>query len=124
MPVLQPTLDRHIVTRYCEAAEDAIRARVEISRRGLVIDEVIPDPRGGVAGYRPVLNPAEGALRRADRVLTELGDRLGLSPASRARLGLTISQAELAQSEAQRILSGMFRPPAVDAEGEDDDDDL
>ncbi len=121
MPVLQPVLDRHVVIRYCEAAEDAVRARIEIQQRGLVIDEPIPDPRGGVAGYRAVINPAEAALRRADKVMTELGDRLGLSPAARARLGLTISQAELADAEGRRILAGMFRSPLIDIEEEDDD---
>ena len=110
LPILSPALDGHSVQRYCEAADDASRARAEIAGRGLVIDEVILDPRGGPGGTRAVLNPAEAALRRADKVLDGLGDRLGLSPASRARLGLVISQTELASAEANRILSGMFVP--------------
>jgi P27 family predicted phage terminase small subunit len=120
MPVLNPRLDAHEVCRYCDAAEDAARARAEVDQRGLVFEEVIPDPRGGVAGSRVVLNPAEAALRRADKVLTELGDRLGLTPAARARLGLVINAAELAGVEAERILGSMFRPTAIDVEGDED----
>jgi P27 family predicted phage terminase small subunit len=116
MPVLSPRLDLHSVTRYCEAAEDAVRARAEVEKRGLLIDEPMADPRGGILGYKAVLNPAEAALRRADKVVTELGDRLGLTPAARARLGLVISQAELAGAEAGRILSAMFVPAAFDIE--------
>jgi len=109
MPVLNPVIDAYEVGRYCSAAEDAARARAELGKRGLVLEEVIPDPRGGVAGHRVVVNPAEAALRRADRLLTDLSDRLGLTPAARARLGLTINAAELAGAEADRILGSMFR---------------
>ena len=116
LPILSPKLDAHSVLRYCEASEDAVRARAEIENRGLVIDEVIADPRGGVLGHRAVLNPAEQSLRRADKVVTELGDRLGLTPAARARLGLVVNQAELARAEAGRILGSMFRPPVIEAE--------
>lgn len=119
LPILSPSLDGHSVLRYCEAAEDASKARAEVEARGLVLDEPIPDPRGGVVGYRAVLNPAEAALRRADKVVTELADRLGLSPASRARLGLVISQTELAAAEANRILNGMFIPAVIDMEDDE-----
>jgi phage terminase small subunit len=56
------------------------------------------------------LNPAEAALRRADKVLDGLGDRLGLSPQSRARLGVVISHTQLAQAQADRLIGTMFRP--------------
>ena len=118
-PFLNAELDRHSVLRYCEASEDAVKARAEVDARGLVIEEAISDPRGGIAGHRVVLNPAEAAFRRADKVVTELGDRLGLTPAARARLGLTINQAELAGAEADRILSRMFTIPVIDVEEED-----
>jgi phage terminase small subunit len=63
-----------------------------------------------------VINPAEAALRRADKVLLELGDRLGLSPASRARLGLVINQAALASAEASRLLDNMYQADVIDIE--------
>ncbi len=117
MPIFSPRIDGHSVTRYCEAADDAAAARAEVDKRGLILDEVIPDPRGGVVGHRAVINPAEMALRRADKVLTELGDRLGLNPAARARLGLVINQAELASAEANRILGSIFTAHVIE-EGE------
>jgi P27 family predicted phage terminase small subunit len=116
MPVLSTKADLHSVTRYCEAADDSVRARVEVEKRGLLIDEPMTDPRGGILGLQGRLKPAEAGLRRADKVVTELGDRLGLTPAARARLGLVISQAELAGAEAGRILSSMFVPDVMDIE--------
>jgi P27 family predicted phage terminase small subunit len=116
MPILSPKIDGHSVTRYCEAADDASRARAEIEARGLLIDEVLADPRGGILATKVVLNPAEQALRRADKVMTELSDRLALSPAARARLGLVVNTAELAGAEAGRILGTMFTPAVIDVE--------
>jgi hypothetical protein len=43
-------------------------------------------------------------------VLDGLGDRLGLSPQSRARLGVVISHTQLAQAQADRLIGTMFRP--------------
>jgi phage terminase small subunit len=56
------------------------------------------------------------ALKNAEKTMTELSDRLGLSPASRARLGLTISLGALAAAEAGRVLTAMYSPPVIDAE--------
>ena len=103
LPILSPQLDYHAVSQYCAAADDAVRARASLTERGLVIDEVVGDARGGSLGTRATLNPAEAALRRADKVLIELGDRLGLSPAARARLGLVLNQAALASAEASTL---------------------
>lgn len=116
LPILSPKLDHHSVLRYCEASEDAVRARAEVEKRGLIIDEPMADPRGGILGYKAVLNPAEAAQRRADKVVTELGDRLGLTPASRARLGLIINSAALASAEASRLLDSMYAAEVIDIE--------
>jgi HK97 family phage prohead protease len=94
LPILSPKLDHSAVLSFCLASEDAVRARAAIDEHGLLISEAVGDARGGALGQRLVLNPAEAALRRADKVLLELGDRLGLSPASRARLGLVLSLTE------------------------------
>ena len=50
--ILSPLIDGHTVRRYCDAADDAAEARAVISERGLVLDEVLADPRGGVIGSR------------------------------------------------------------------------
>jgi P27 family predicted phage terminase small subunit len=118
LPILAPQLDATTVLRYCMASEDAVRARAAIDAHGLVISEVIGDARGGELGHRLVINPAEAALRRCDKVLLELGDRQGLSPASRARLGLVINQAALASAEASRLLDNMFTADVIDIETE------
>jgi P27 family predicted phage terminase small subunit len=113
LPVLSPRIDRHSVERYCEAADDAAAARLEISARGVVLDEVLGDAKGGSLGTRAALNPAVLALKNSERTMTELADRLGLSPASRARLGLTISLGALAAAEAGRVLGTMYSPVDV-----------
>lgn len=115
LPILSPLIDGFSVQRYCQAADDAAAARAVISERGLVLDEALADPRGGVIGSRAALNPAVMALKNAERTLSELAGTLGLTPASRARLGLTISLAELASAEAGRVLNTMFLPPVIDA---------
>jgi P27 family predicted phage terminase small subunit len=114
LPILSPQLDGHTVCRYAEASDDASAARAEIETHGVVLTEIIADPRGGVLGHKSVSNPALAALRHSDKVLTELADRLGLSPASRARLGLVISQTELAAAEASSILGRMWAPGTID----------
>jgi P27 family predicted phage terminase small subunit len=116
LPILAPQLDATTVLRYCQVSEDAVRARSAIDEHGLVINEVVGDARGGALGHRLVLNPAEAALRRCDKVLLELGDRLGLSPASRARLGLVVNQAALANAEASRLLDNMYGADVIDIE--------
>ncbi len=50
--------------------------------------------------YEP--NPAEAMLRRADKALDALTDRLGLVPLSRGRLGLAALDAT---DRAERILT-------------------
>ena len=125
MPILHRDLDRHTVTRYCDIAVDAIRARDAVELLGLLIEQPIVSPSGSVVGTKYVLNPAEAALRRADKALDSLADRLGLSPTARARLGVEISQTQLAQANADRVLAGLFQTassPLLDLNGTDDED--
>ena len=78
-----------------------------------------------MVGTKYVLNPAEAALRRADKALDALADRLGLSPTARARLGVEISQTQLAQANADRVMAGLFQtasPTLLDLNGTDDED--
>jgi P27 family predicted phage terminase small subunit len=119
LPVLSPRIDHSSVLRYCQVSEDAARARAAVQEHGLVIDEIVGDARGGSLGTRLALNPAEAALRRCDRVLLELARDLGLTPASRARLGLTISLGALAAAEAGRVLGTMYAPSPVDIEADE-----
>lgn len=118
LPILAPQLDATTVLRYCQVSEDVVRAREAIDEHGLLISEIVGDARGGALGTRWVINPAEQALRRCDKILLDLSDRLGLSPASRARLGLTLNQAALASAEASRLLDNMYQADVVDIRGD------
>ena len=48
-------------------------------------------------------------LRALDKQLDALCDRLGLVPAARARLGLTLTSAEKQRAEVQALLEGRFK---------------
>ena len=68
--------------------DDMAQARAEIERDGLTLRQPVVSPRGEVIGERTVINPAEGALRRAQRRLEALLTQLALTPTARRRLGL------------------------------------
>ncbi len=87
-PMLLPKLDVVTVERFCRLVDERAAIAAELAR-GVLLEEVIPDPRGGIAGTRVVLNPAVAALRQADKALDAMVDRLALVPAARARLGST-----------------------------------
>ena len=74
-----------------------------------MLEEPIVSPSGKVVGTRVVLNPASAALRALDEALDALADRLGLVPAARARLGLTLTTAEQHALEVADLLDGRFR---------------
>ena len=85
MPILHRDLDRHTVTRYCDIAVDAIRARDAVELLGLLIEQPIVSPSGSVVGTKYVLNPAEAALSGADKALDTLAARPGLEPSAPVR---------------------------------------
>lgn len=105
--VLNGSLDYSTVQRFAEAMEERETYRTELARLGPTMVEPIVSPRGDVVGERIVLNPVEAALRRVNKELDAASDRLGLSPTARARLGLVVSQAQLAAGEAAGLLSHM-----------------
>jgi phage terminase small subunit len=78
--------------RFTQLLDERDLYREALVRYGAVIDEPVMDTHGEVIGHRVRGNPAEGQLRRCDRALNELADRLALSPASRARLGVTTAR--------------------------------
>lgn len=107
-PLLLPTLDVVAVTRFCEVVDERARLRAELER-GVLLEEPIVSPKGDVVGTRVVANPALGELRAIDRQLDQLSDRLGLVPAARARLGLTLTTAERQAAEVDAVLAGRYR---------------
>lgn len=107
-PRLVPELDRLAVQRFGELADERVALRAELEK-GYTLTEPIVAPTGAVVGDRTVLNPAVTALRQLDRQLDALMDRLGLSPAARAKLGLTLTSAERQQLEVDAVLRGAFK---------------
>lgn len=85
--------DAPLAARFCELVEEIAVARRSLAEDGLVLSEPLVSPRGDVVGSRPVANPAARALRDSTAQLAALAGALGLSPAARARLGLTVAQA-------------------------------
>ena len=105
IPGRHDILDAPTVARYAElTAERGVWAE-QLVEHGHLLEEVIVSPRGDVVGTRRVVNPAVGELRRIDRALDTLGDRLGLSPAARGRLGLVVSQAEQALATSASLVA-------------------
>ena len=77
--------------------------------RGVLLEEPIVSPSGKVVGTRVVPNPAAAMLRALDKQLDALCDRLGLVPAARARLGLTLTTAERQAAEVSNLLGARFK---------------
>lgn len=107
--VVDQRLDHLAVLRLAELAEDRAVARKVLVQAGPLTTEPIVSHAGAVVGTRILPNPAAEMVRKYDQRIDALSDRLGLSPAARARLGLTISQAHLAAADATSIMAKMRR---------------
>jgi phage terminase small subunit len=109
IPFGHDALDAPSLARFCELTVERQALRADLETRGNLLEEPIVTPLGNVVGERVVLNPAIPALRAIDRALDALADRLGLNPVSRARLGLTLSDAAASTATAERLLEGLTR---------------
>ena len=108
--VLDEQLDRATVLRYCECTQERDRLAELVRKAGSVLLEPYRHPAGKRSGTEAGRsNPAVPALRALGKELDQLGDRLAASPASRARLGLTITRARAAQADADNLLGRMWR---------------
>lgn len=100
-------VDEMAVVRFCELVDERERVRREI-RDHLTITEPIVSPRGDVVGERIVAHPLLRELRAIDKALDAGQAALGLTPASRARLGLAVTSAQRAQAEADALIAAMY----------------
>jgi phage terminase small subunit len=107
-PLHVPDLDRLTVERFAQLVDERAGVQAELER-GFVLEEPLVTPTGAVAGVRHVPNPAASMLCGIDKELTALSDRLGLTPAARAKLGLTMSSAEKQALEVGSLLDARFR---------------
>ena len=80
--------DRPIVERLARLVDELALYHAALVKHGAVIEELLVSPRGEVVGTKRVANPAVKMLHDAGVELNNLASAIGLSPASRARLGL------------------------------------
>jgi len=106
-PLLLPEIDALAVERLCSLIDERSECRAEMTH-GALLEEPIVSPNGKVVGTRRVANPAVAMLRQLDKALDALSDRLGLVPAARARLGLTLTTAEKQALEVSAVLAAKF----------------
>jgi P27 family predicted phage terminase small subunit len=106
-PLLLPSLDSVTVKRFAELVDERELVRAELDR-GFLLEEPIVSPVGKVVGTRMVANPAVAMLRGLDKQLDSLADRLGLVPAARARLGLTLTTVERQAAEVRALADAAF----------------
>jgi P27 family predicted phage terminase small subunit len=106
--VLDPQLDHLTVRRLCELADLRAVAHAVLLKTPL-LEEPIVSPSGAVVGNRVVANPLSAVMRAYDKEIDQLSDRIGASPGARARLGLVVSKAVVAQSEAAVLMSKMWK---------------
>jgi len=109
MPLSIPTLDGLTVRRFCDVLEERDEVMAAWKEHGPLLSEPIVTPRGDIAGERLVANPAAAMLRGLDKELDALSDRLALTPAARARLGLTMTSAERQAAEVDRLLGAKWK---------------
>ena len=85
---LYTAMDEGVLTQYCLAWSQLIKAQTEINDRGLLIETPITSRDGDIIGYKVEANPALPAWGKANDALFKTGDRLGLSPSTRARINM------------------------------------
>jgi len=88
-PWLDPVLDLAGVAELARLEDEIAALRSTLRRDGFTLRVPIVSPRGDVVGEKVEPHPAEAMLRRATTSVVNLRKTLGLTPESRARLGLT-----------------------------------
>lgn len=99
-----------IITRLCQAYDEREDLRAEIERYGHLVaqvveeDEVDDGPEKRVRRlYALKLNPAVGALRKLEELITRWEGLCGFTPSDRSRLGLAQMKA---RSKLDDFLAG------------------
>jgi P27 family predicted phage terminase small subunit len=108
LPLMVEDLDALSVERLAELADQRAALADRLAADGPLLSEPIVTPRGDVVGQRLVPHPALAALRAIDRASDEISDRLGLTPAARKRLDITLTSADRMRLEAEAVMTSMF----------------
>ena len=93
-PLLYTAMDEGVLTQYCLAWSMLLNAQRDISENGNILITPIVNRDGDIVGEDRKLNPAVNAWAKANESLFKTGDRLGLSPSTRARINMP-SQEEI-----------------------------
>lgn len=86
--------DSLAVRRLAELEDERAQLVAIINAEGHLLSRPVVSPRGDVVGEDRYANPLIAEVRRIDRQLTPLRSELGLSPMTRARLGIRILEGE------------------------------
>jgi P27 family predicted phage terminase small subunit len=108
LPLMVEDLDALSVERLAELADQRQALSERLTKDGPLLSEPIVTPRGDVVGERLVPHPALAALRAIDRASDEISDRLGLTPAARKKLEITLTSADRMRLEAEAVMTSMF----------------
>lgn len=100
--------DKQALTRYCKALDELATAQREMGRQRLV---------EGSQG-QPRLNPLAAWIQSRESVITQLEDRLGLTPLARMRLGIATGEAHRSLAEMNQRMTA----EAIEAVDSGDDD--
>ncbi|MGO8906177.1 MAG: P27 family phage terminase small subunit [Solirubrobacteraceae bacterium] len=86
--------DRLTVERLARLEDEAANLRAEVAEHGVFLWKPIQTARGETVGEEAYESPASVGLRKLGAEQAKLCEALGLTPAGRARLGLTVVEAD------------------------------
>ena len=99
---LYTAMDEGVLTQYCLVWSQLLKAQEQITTHGVVITTPIMNRDGDVIAEKLEGNPALPAWSKANDTLFKTGDRLGLSPSTRARINMP------SKAEVQSRFSGLL----------------
>lgn len=99
--VWDPDMDASMVERYARNLHHWHNAQDDLA----ILEDVISHGSQG----QPVLHPLTQYIVQLEQRLGQMEDKLGLSPMSRARLGLTIAEGELTAAQLNEMVRSKQR---------------
>lgn len=110
-------VDAGAILNLARLEDERALLRAAVDEHGVLIEKAQISPKGDVVGSELYANPAVRELRRVDAATLALRDRLGLTPLTRARLGLALVELEAKEDAVVAGLRAKYRAYAA-AEGE------
>ena len=101
--------DRGSVIELCHLADELADIRRLLAEAGRVQTVPIQNARGQIVGEEVKANPLERQLRVAEKLYLDLRIQLGLTPMSKARLGLLAVSANREKTKLDRLLEARER---------------